>query len=922
MILKEPRVLLNSSILILLVLISPSHSTFFPIGDATTQYCFSVNLTNNVHAFGMNDGPFYSVMDLTLPVNGTFWDNNLVGYFPAQQKQLAVYVYYKNSTHVKMFMPIVAGITPGVLTNYCVFSGSSINNQSIRLVAPYNMGASKPSELGLFAIINTSAYNITDNNGIQINTPGTFRIQPTYVPDFPADFGVPGTIPKGLVIEAQITYNYPVFPPVNATFEMQVDRSGGGLPSQFGVKNNKTSMFFNGYSGSSIQNISIVRQSATYKLTSNVNSTTASLLYGSIYYNNYTAKNSSGYFTFTNIGFSGFYAVGGSSPILVTNANVTYNWFIIYRGLGCSYGAGSCSAFTTNVDPVWSILNQNFTTVNKNITILQPSDGSTFDYGSNIYTTVQYKSNFDNCSVYVNNENIANYSTVTAGFISTDLVNTSTLNLGDNNVLVQCFLNGTMSQRFSQFAGIGGNGADLFNSTFGFDPTLTCASSIITQIAGCNEAYKLQTIYNFSAVVCPNLNLSYNYACLSVVSNKTHNNYTIFYSPASWVYPTADDVQHVGAVFYANGNTLDGKIEIYANNRFVYLPAQTKDRDCDIFYTTNASCSWGYGFVLNRGQVAVSDIRNNWFVAGGLGIPDFTTNYSQIVVPTNAIPLVEQTVPGLYPNGIYNRINCVVKNNTFDIIISATKLRVFTISTFGDLNNNTFTVNTETLETNISTINTSLITVTDGENTICNYNSGQFLFLPFGISGLGLGSFSIITKVMFIFVAAASAMNPYIIIMAIMLNDAYHLLNVYEMALIVVFAIIAALVNNTFILEKTLKHVVIMLGIFVGYISWTATIDSQYTPFITITSNLNNLLGSGNLFDFAYNSLTFLAAFGNLVLTLPFTILRVIYLGLYAVSPPVANIFVFFGVSLALAATGYILLRIVEILTPGRFLKI
>jgi hypothetical protein len=527
------------------------------------------------------------------------------------------------------------------------------------------------------------------------------------------------------------------------------------------------------------------------------------------------------------------------------------------------------------------------------------------------------------------------------GAITSDTITNSVS--GENTLNVSCYKDGNESHRYWYFVKSGSQADNKFSCAFGnILSSYGCPSATELELSSkCTECYDTAYPYNFSAVVCPYLTLSKDYSCLSSLSNVTkknnqNENYTIFFLPHTWGYPAQNgnasaDMQHIGALFYFGSSPVNTGIELFNATQFIYIPAQNRSRDCSVYYksaslTTLQYCSYFGGFILNDRPVFIADRSNNWFVAAGQGIVYFNENYSNSTIPISVMT-VEPYLTGteIFPNGIYTRSNCYIQNNQWYIAdLENTQEKLFTVEAiYNDTTSNyNYNITSQALFENISVYNISYIRISDDEGEVCYYDGTTTLFLPFHISAIELDAFSILTKVLFLFMVIISCFIPFGLLGAIIINDVYQIVDIPNMCRIIAFAAIAGLTINSFSFDRGVKHLFIILAIGVAYISALneieATVGTDFgaiTDLLTSAGNLTTCEGTTNcLWQFVSNTPAFIIQLFIFVLTLPVTVMELLLKLIAFISPAIATGIRPFVVIIMYAAVIYFYLKAYEVL--------
>lgn len=585
--------------------------------------------------------------------------------------------------------------------------------------------------------------------------------------------------------------------------------------------------------------------------------------------------------------------------------NMSVDWFV-----GSRIGSTSQVFAATNL--AWD-------SQDMNISILNPSEGSQIAVTDTVAVVIQLGQSYDNCSIYVNGMQKLNLSSSDAGIHQGTYQQTASP--GSRLMRVSCYLSGVESHAYRNYVAISAPVSALFTSAFGYDPTTTCSGTVISALSSCTESYRIPSMYNFSSVVCPGLNMSVDYSCLAL-SNYTKGGYGIFYAPSYWQYANGLNVEHVGAEFYYNNAPVTMGMEIIDNTTFIYIPGQQKPHDADVYYSNTSYPSNGWGFTVNDRQVVVSDGRNNWFLAAGNGITQYNANYSQIVIPVSVIPLAPLPQAG-NATGFYTRLNCYPDNSSYVVQIVSTVQKAYTVSVGGNTSYS-YSSSSYNLYDSIPLSNGTTVNITANGEMICFYDGSSNLFLPFNLAWLGDGFGKIFIAVLMLFSVILSAIIPYALVIPFLLNDIYHVITVQQMGVLVVLAMVGGLVNNVFALERGVKNMVILLAITISFIvtlgPYTGPLGIDFGPLTTLLSSFNNMIQLNGdftsvLWSFITGLPTFVINLFVVVLTVPLIIIGLIYALIAFISPAIASAAAPFKTPLVIGAMIVYMLKAYEILS-------
>lgn len=844
-------------LLLVLMLLSVSSATW-QYSQATGEVCFDVN--HSQATVGYVDNDWYHLVLISLEKNSTFWSDNLRAYHTATASDISLFVYADNGTHVFVALPLVNSLAADELDNYCIYSGDEDYN-NITDVAPYGLGFDTEAQFNSLILVNdTPNYSITWNSGYVNITSDTVN-DPVY------------THASSAPIE---------YVDVFILAKMQrIASNTSNTNSILGVRSGYSSCCTNGW-GVGIKSANMTagwytttRYFAPYNDSMNIYHMSAHRGTGNKYSNIYNTSMS----PLLIYNFSYSTTSFGLKPYInlmyVRNATAMYDW---------SFAADDLSGEELD----WRVYNTSYDFADPNISIQAPAWNVVFTIDDSVLLRVKYLNDYDYCNITLNGNSVNDYSSVVTNQITNDVLNGDDMIIGNNEIIVSCDISGDETHKYWYFTLAGSSAEELFEEAFNISISEICDADVVTALASCYEYHKLETLYNFSAVACYDINQSKDYSCIGA-SNRTKNSYTIFWSPSTWNYSDDEDIPHIGAIFYYSGAPIDGRIELYSNESFMYIPAQTKPRDCEIYYSSDTTgCSYWAGFAANDRHVLISDDANNWFIAGTAGIVDYNITYSQLVIPTSVLPITTEAAADLFTGGIFTRANCRVANNSFIINIVNTVQQLYTVTVIGN-DSFSYTFTSSALSDNISLNGTSTIAVTANNQTMCEYGAGNLLFLPFSIPNIEIDGSEIIVWVVLLFGVVLSAVIPFAMFIVVIINDIYSLLNPFQIGLIAVFAIVAGLVNNVHSMDRGVKHIIIIVAIVASYLSALSEYEGElgvtFSGYIELITQFRDLAASSSLWDFTFNLAGFVISLFVLVITLPAQFIALVYDLLYLVSP-------------------------------------
>lgn len=878
------KVLLVVAFLMLVMLIfAATAEARWAYKDATGQLCYYINVSQSTT--GSDSSAWYDVAVLNFSKNQTFWNGTLRTQHIADGKNISQFQFAANSSHVFVFVPVVDSLSAFQLDQYCTYTGDA-NMSDIREVAPYNLAFD--NNISTLTAQNTSPYTIIQNpdGSFNLSSAGIAGFKDTSVPSIQQNMKLWVKMKR---INSNTTANS------NSSLgafssSTAINISGSGI----GVYEDNISW---GWYDADSNLLAVDNNWHIYQINGTISSGSSDS--GIVFddqYNRQAGTTAAHPSDWGNLAFT--------YPMYVRNGSAQFDWGIAFDQL----------------TPTWNVFNNTYDFINPNISIISPIWESKIGSSDAALMQVQYLQAFDNCTINIQGAPVLFYSPVAQNQISTDTINNSQIATGENEIKVSCFSGGVESHRYWYFTKEGASAESLFQTAFGFSlSAMGCSNSVITQLNNCTEAYNLTQVYPFAAVVCPNINTTLNYSCIgNGMDNDTKNNFTIFFRPASWDYDHNEAVQHIGADFHFAGIQLPGRFELYSPTQFMYIPAQNKPRDCEIFFSSSSTgCSWWQGFVLNNASVIVSDDKNNWFQTGGTGIEQFNINFSQTVINVNLIQLVNQT-GDVFASGIFTRHSCFVNgtSGTFVINMRNTQPQSYVITVLGS---SPFTISfmAAALSQEINTTGVTDVFVSNQNGTLCSFNDDSTIFLPFSIPGINIEGHTIIIYIGILFGVILSSITPLALFIPFILNDAYQILNVTQIALIGIFAIVAGFVNNSYANDRGLKHMVMIICIVAAYLvslsAYQGPLGIDLVGYSGMVTSLTTISNQSSIGDLAVGVASFLVNFFLFIIGIPYNFMQLIYTLLALVSPALHAQLGVFKDFIAVGMTVYFYLKIYEI---------
>jgi len=843
-------------IAILLLLFAFSMAVDWEDISSSERACFNVTDTSG-SAYDKASYQPWTIFDVAVPKNGSVWNGSL------NAIDTDIFMYAENATHAFLFIPAMDAAGP---QEYCVYLGGE-DQQELSGVGYYYYDSAQGSW--------TSSGSVSFGSEMNVSSTGSQsyarRLTSTTAFQQYAKIRTAGLASGGYVSFG----SYDSDTASKNLYSLNMNETG----SWFSYDNN----LYNGTVGESL----ILKRMGTSNQAS---------IRGGIY-------DTSG--SLLAEAFRGSLSAHNPTRTLVQadDGQVLADWILM----------GRTGAYTENYSvstPVWDRMDGN-------ISITAPSSSVIYEALDAVTYSAAVAKAYDNCTIYSGSTEIDVFTSLVPGQVMNGIIEAAGHSTGENWLTVSCYDSGTETHAYKPFTVAGAEAASLFSYAFGFDIS-ACPSATVGALDACDDAHNISYPYPFAMVACYGLNMSANYSCLSAYSNYTKNNYTIFFAPSTFSYATASQVEHVGALFLYGGAKITPKVEVFSPVKFIYIPAQNKSRDCGVYYnSTTGGCSWWEGFVVNNASVYIADDDDNWFTAAGPGIEQFNINWSQKYEPYSVVPVFNGS-DVLFPNGIYTRLNCYERDGYFIINARNTQVHTFTISVTG--NSSYFQqVSTSLLFQNISLNGTTAISLSDEDSTLCAYNGEARLFLPFSMPDLDIDGYGIIPWVALLFSVILSAIVPFALFIAFIINDTYSIISVSQMATLAVFAIIGGFVNNSFSQERSTKHLIVIVCLAVGYIS----VISEYqddagidlSAYVGILDSMKALMDSNSLWDFTTGLVTFVVQLFMLIFTLPALFVLLVYQLVGVISPPIANAAAGFVGYIALAFMAYFYLKAYEVIT-------
>lgn len=865
------RILLLSIFAILLLAPIVSAVDVWEYSNAKGQVCFNVSATQTMR--GSSSYPFYGVLNISLAHNASFFNGNLLAYHQGSGATLDIFNFANSTTEDYFFLPAKETITGGASDRYCIYVGGTAANDIVD-IAPYGMAFD--TSLSHLTMVNTTPSTATwSGSYVTLNATGSGRagFMSASASTTPSELimfgkfrainntGTGGMVSGGnaMTVASYLTYS-----------------SGIGLRSGADMRGNW--YFNNSYLNPFNDSFNIYSQQ--------VDSATPYHSNATMYTTSMVVLNK------TNTIGSNYLAPGVPR----------YTYFPYVQATEMQFDWAIAGYYPHN--EVLAVTDIVYDSVDPNITFTSPSWDFEYDASDLAQITVFYSNNFDQCNLTLNGVVVDTYAPTISTSHSTDIDMATAVN-GDNLIMANCSLAGVETHKYLNIRRSGSAGSQLFVQAFGATPgDMGCPAATVLELAKCSEAYNLTTIENFGLVVCSNLNMSEDYSCLETYNINTSINKTgwqFFVRPDTFRYPGnefADSpFEHIGANFIY-GASVDVGVEIISANNtgtgnpmFVFIPAQDRDRDCGIFYqSATAGCSWGRGFTLNNGSVLVSDRDNNWFTSGGVGIEPFQLNISQQVVVTPLFPIIEP-VQDVFHEGIWSRLNCYVANNTYEIRAKNTVIQDFSLYVVSNTTIDNLTATSFQYYKSIPLpgVNQIILYGSNGEK-LCQYAGGTNLFLPFNLPSIMIpAGFNIIVWAVMLFMTILTSMVPFAVIILILFNDVYHILNISQIATIALLSMLFGFVNNAYNMERGIKHLLIILGVTTAFLAvvspYATTAGISVSGFDDTITAFNGLRTANDIGSFIFGIPTFIINLFILLLLLPVTFMNFILGMLYYISP-------------------------------------
>lgn len=833
--------------------------TFWEDPYASERACFNVTTTSG-SAYDKASYQPWTIFDVAVPKNGSAWNGSL------NAIDTDIFMYAENSTHAFLFIP---ALSASGTQEYCVYLGGE-NQQELSGVGYYFYDSTQGSWTSSGTVAFGSEMNVS-SSGAQsyarrLTTATTFQ---QYAKIRTAGMASGGYVSFGSYDSDTASKNL---------YSLNMNETG----SWFSYDNS----LYNGTVGGSL----ILKRMGTSSQTS---------IRGGIYG------------TAGNLLAEAFRSSLSAHPptrslVQADDGQILADWILM----------GRTGAYTENFSvstPAWERLSNS-------ITINSPIPNSELETDELSAIVFSVNSTFDNCSASLNGYLQGTASSPGSG--ESVSINSSNLQTGTNEINVTCFASSVPESRFSSFTIQYSDAESLFMSAFGADIS-SCPSSTLSYLSlHCQKYFRNNYAYNFSAVICSGLPAG-NYSCVtSFSSNVTKNNYTMFVTPG-WTTPVAGvnavNMEHIGANFYFNGMTISNGIQIIGNYSFVYIPAQTRLRDCGVYYNSTTYCSLWSGFVLNDRTVYVSNEKNEWFSAAGYGITSFNTNYSNTTVTIGVTPITQFSPNNtLAESGIFTRISCKQNGSTYSIAIRNTLPTEYHLEVTGSENTIIDTTN-KVFEYSTTLENGTVLELTGNGRMLCRYGYADSpMFIPFSLPGISTSLTSIFIKIMFVFAIVVSALVPYTLIITVVFNDMFNLLSPQHMAMVMVFGCMSSLVNAAFQSSRGMKNMVVLLGLVCGFMLALGTMmeDSgmpSASPVTSLFNSFKEIAEAQTIPDMATGLFSFAINLFVTVMLLPVVIVGYIGDLLVFINPNLAAAFAPFSI-IAVAAVVYLYIKAYEVL--------
>lgn len=857
-------------ILLAMMLLMPLLLAFnWSDGTSTDRVCFDVYGSGTIYPKNSTN-PSWTIFDVAVLKNGSFWNTNLYGdgfYF---------FKYSENASHVFLAIPALNATNT---QHYCIYSGGDLDSDRLDTEVSYRYyNDSKGSWVG-------SGCNPYWGDNLSVNSTNTTcrisRAMGTTTSDF---------------LYAKVKLN---FTTIGSSSYFAVGMSSSNTSCTHCFRMNSTKWWAIGSSGT----VPVYRDNASEDrivkiAVSNTTGLNVTVFSGNMTYlgNNTTTTASSN---------NNYFNLYPYEPV-AQSVNGSMDWMF----------AGKVSALT-----YYSYASSEvFDSQDTNISFVAPPWGTTYNEEDTVLVAVRFYNTFDTCNLSLNGVVIDTYSPL-AGSVEETSFPMTNATVGDNELLVNCSLAGEQHYRYNLIGKLGSSSDDVFNLAFGFTPAdASCAPAVQLELLKCDEGYNLSTRTDFAAVICPNANFSLNYTCLNIsapIAGVNKNGTVIFFRPESYIYPNLGgqpnlSIEHIGANFIRYGGYFVPGIEIISTNYnatghgyFVYIPAQLKDRDCNVNFSSGANlvCSWGNGFIINTGDIIVSDRENRWFTAGGFDIvTPFTSSISMQTPPTSVYPITQEG-SDIFAEGIYTRLGCFVdvRNESLVINIHNTvkqNYSIYILSSSGITNTTNDPTYAYSYDRVVNMTGLEQVIVYDSSgDPLCMYNDPN-LFLPVNLPlpDMVPAGYTILLWAMMIFMVVLTAMVPFAMILVVIWNDVYQLLNMSEVSIIVVITVFFGFVNASFNMERGLKHMLVIVCIAAGYLSLVSTYASDagistsiFEPFDNLVLSFGSMVHPDSIGNWVTGSIDFIVAIFQLIFTLPAMVIEFVYILLNLVSWPIWN---------------------------------
>ena len=341
----------------------------------------------------------------------------------------------------------------------------------------------------------------------------------------------------------------------------------------------------------------------------------------------------------------------------------------------------------------------------------------------------------------------------------------------------------------------------------------------------------------------------------------------------------------------------------YSGNQIIPLITYFPSVDA---YPLLFNASDNTAFLRNNTVAYVLDnYTGNWFIVPAFSVSNFVDTYSlsTLYAPSSGSGITTPLIP--------NTLSCYVVGDQYKVnsTWATTVNHVLYYYNTTTLNITSATANSFYQSVNITTYPFVNYTI-NGVQYCVNTNQTGILNLP--SLSLPITSTKTLMAIIWIGSLGVSIAAPFALIFVLAFNDIFQFVTVTQMAMVLVFTAIMSAFANTkleFTMKSLSSHLAFGLLLLVFYYS---LVGAAASDFQTMFQSLQSTAGSGNVFQFAAGTITFLPTLFYFMITnligfvMPSGLVSTALMNL---SPPVATAFNYISLALVAAIMSWLTIR-------------